>query len=346
MPYIIMKRDDIPAATLQVLDLTPNTSQRNLIYDPPGQTKYINPLQNDTVVTATNGGIITMYGDKRGLAAWFLTNVNDGAGAQAANTITIAGIPADGDRVTINTASVGGPTRTFTFRTAPATQLEVLIGANPTHNAANLSNAINNPNNGLSPYVGAANVLGVITVTAVEDGVAGNGITMADTSAVIAVVSPLAGGANSAPLTTADANDDANDVLTLLAFGDLTLPAGVLTLAAINGALTAGAITAAQLRSVLDILAGRHYVVPDGTQIAAAGVFDIDPAVGAPGGPGFVTGTLRNIYNSGSLNISWGEGELLGFLDSGFIYGGIAGNPNGEAVAVYADDGTIFVPTL
>ena len=50
MPYIIMKRDDIPAATLQVLDLDPNTSLRNLTLDVPGQTKYVNPVQNDDVI--------------------------------------------------------------------------------------------------------------------------------------------------------------------------------------------------------------------------------------------------------------------------------------------------------
>ena len=50
MPYIIMKRDDIPAATLQVLDLDPNTSLRNLTLDVPGQTKYVNPVRNDAPV--------------------------------------------------------------------------------------------------------------------------------------------------------------------------------------------------------------------------------------------------------------------------------------------------------
>jgi hypothetical protein len=49
-----MKRTDIPNGVLQVLDLQPNVSQRNGSIDPPGQTKYVNRLQNDTLVLSGN----------------------------------------------------------------------------------------------------------------------------------------------------------------------------------------------------------------------------------------------------------------------------------------------------
>jgi len=39
--YVIPIRTDCPGANLQVLDLVPNTSQRNPIYDGPGQTFYL-----------------------------------------------------------------------------------------------------------------------------------------------------------------------------------------------------------------------------------------------------------------------------------------------------------------
>ena len=52
--YICMKRTDIPNGVLQVLDLQPNVSQRNGSIDPPGQTKYVNRLQNDTLVLSGN----------------------------------------------------------------------------------------------------------------------------------------------------------------------------------------------------------------------------------------------------------------------------------------------------
>ena len=52
--YICMKRTDIPNGVLQITDLQPNVSQRNGSIDPPGQTKYINRLQNDTLVLSGN----------------------------------------------------------------------------------------------------------------------------------------------------------------------------------------------------------------------------------------------------------------------------------------------------
>lgn len=52
--YICVKRTDIPNGVLQITDLQPNVSQRNGSIDPPGQTKYINRLQNDTLVLSGN----------------------------------------------------------------------------------------------------------------------------------------------------------------------------------------------------------------------------------------------------------------------------------------------------
>ena len=226
MPHIIMKRSDIPAGTLQVLDLEPNTSQRNLSIDPPGQTKYIDPVVRDQTLAVVNtAGVLTLHREVSGLEAWFITNIDDGGGAS---------------------------------------------------------------------------------------------------------------------LTPAEAIQNATDVLTLLRFGDLTNPAGALTLAAINGALTTGAIVAGQLQGLLDVLAGQTYTVPRGVQVEAAGAFNVQPAIGAAGGPYY--GEIRRIYDTGALMLSVVSGELLGFLDSGFVYNGVAGNPNGEAVAVYDDLGAIYVP--
>jgi hypothetical protein len=74
MPYICMIRDDIDDGVLQVLDLWPNTSLRNSIYDPVGQTKYVNRLQNDTVVVSA-GVTSAAYA---GLAAYLIDTVADG----------------------------------------------------------------------------------------------------------------------------------------------------------------------------------------------------------------------------------------------------------------------------
>lgn len=346
MPYIIMKRDDVPAATLQVLDLDPNTSQRNLTIDPPGQTKYVNPVVNETVVTYIPTGMErTIFRDVSGLAAWFLTNVPDVAGTAASGTFTIAAAnAADGDTVTIPASAIGGSDVTLTFRDSPSSILEVQIGSTEQASAGNLTSVINNAAVGLTPYVGAAVTgVGVVTVTAVQDGTAGNAVTLADTGANI-VSAGLAGGVDAGGMTAAEANANATDVLTLLAFGDLTAAAGVLTVAAINGALTAGAITAAQLDEVLDILAGRQYFVPAGTLVEDAGVYEISPAVGTANGPRFIGSTNRVLFDNDGLPLSFVVGELAGFVDSGFVYGGVAGDPNGEAVAVYNDDGTLYTP--
>lgn len=224
MPYLVMKRDDIPAGTLQVLDLSPNESLRNLTIDTPGQTKYVNAVARQTPVVANAAGTITTVGETRGLEAWFLTNVDDGGGAS---------------------------------------------------------------------------------------------------------------------LTPAECVQNATDVLGLLAFGDLTNPAGALDLASVNGALTTGALIAAQLPSLLETLAGREWIVPAGVQVETGAAFAVLPAIGAAGGPR--AGAYRGTFDTSSLLLSFNTGKLSKFVDSAFEYKGVAGNPNGEAVVVYNDDGTLYV---
>jgi len=354
MPYIILKRDDIPAGTLQVLDLEPNTSLRNYVVDPPGQTKYVDPVLNDTVVVYDPSGAAgpSIFRPIRGLAAWIITNVSDGTGAFASGTFTFGpAAVADGETITVGTGPVGGPTVTFTFRDAPMLPTEVLIGTTNSATAGNFNVILNNPALGLTPYVTGTVAAAVVTITAVEPGAASNAITLADMSANITPSgATLAGGADAAALTALEANTIATDILDdIIRFGDLTLPAVAADLASVNVVIAAvvatASITAAQLSDLLDVLAGRIYQVPKDTQIeTAGGVFDVVPNVGAPNGPGFVAGTLRDIFPTGALNLSVAGGELAGFLDSGFVYAGVAGSPNGEAVVVYNDDGTIFTP--
>jgi hypothetical protein len=188
-----------------------------------------------------------------------------------------------------------------------------------------------------------------VTIVANAVGTVGNTIDFTTLIAPEIAAAPpggfLAGGADADALTAVEINTSASDVLDLYAFGDLTAAAGTLTLGDVNGAMAAGAITAAQLSEVLDILAGRQYVAPNNTQIDSDGsTFDVQPAVGSTGGPGFVAGTLRPLFLNDGLPLSFTTGELAGYTDSGFIYGGVAGNPNGEAVVVYNDDGTFFTP--
>lgn len=356
MPYIIMKRDDIPDGALQVLDMEPNTSQRNYTLDPPGQTKYVNAVQNDEVVLMQPGGGGTPIVFRRaanGLAAWLATNVNDGTGAPASGFFSVL----------ISPLTIGPPHVTVggvPFTATPGPR----IPGTPTFDgtlpppgiAIDLAIAINDPavQATMTPPASVTAVAGVpgpadVTVTANVVGTVGNTYDFTTLVAPEISATPpggfLAGGADADSLTAAEANGSAAAILALYGFGDLTAAAGTLTLGDINGAMVAGAITAAQLPLVLDILAGRRYQVPNNTQIDSDGsTFDVQPAVGSEGGPGFVAGSLRSVFLNDGLPLSFTMGELAGYLDSGFVYGGVAGDPNGEAVAVYNDDGTIFTP--
>lgn len=80
MPYIIMRRTDIPNGVLQVDDLKPNDSQRNYTLDPPGQSGYVRQVPtSDTIVTSGAGPILTVR-DACGLAAYLIDNVEDASG--------------------------------------------------------------------------------------------------------------------------------------------------------------------------------------------------------------------------------------------------------------------------
>jgi hypothetical protein len=93
--YICMKRTDIPNGVLQVLDLQPNVSQRNGSIDPPGQTKYVNRLQNDTLVLSGND-TAAQY---EGFAAYLIDHVVKN-GANVPITAAVANLIA-GDLVAV-----------------------------------------------------------------------------------------------------------------------------------------------------------------------------------------------------------------------------------------------------
>jgi hypothetical protein len=107
MPYIIMRRTDIPNGVLQVDDLKPNDSQRNYTLDPPGQSGYVRNIPpSDAVVTTGAGPILTLR-DACGLAAYLIDNVEDSSGtaltAAVANAAAaaIVALPQGGMEVTL-----------------------------------------------------------------------------------------------------------------------------------------------------------------------------------------------------------------------------------------------------
>lgn len=91
MPYICMSRSDVPNGTVQVLDLFPNSSQRNLIYDGAGQTRYINRA-NTSACTNSGGAIYgaTLGQDAIGLGAYLADTLDSDGGGTQLTTAQIA----------------------------------------------------------------------------------------------------------------------------------------------------------------------------------------------------------------------------------------------------------------
>jgi hypothetical protein len=87
MPYICLAQS-LPDGTIQVLDLKPNTSQRSLIYEPPGQTQYVNRVQDGTVAFDPAGITTTAV---LGLSAYLVDRVEPAGGTwTAANQAAVA----------------------------------------------------------------------------------------------------------------------------------------------------------------------------------------------------------------------------------------------------------------
>jgi hypothetical protein len=343
MPYIIQKRSDIAAGVLQTLDLQPNTSIREEAYKPHGQTAYRIVPPVATVALTNAAGTITFTNAAEGLAAWFLTNVANGGAVAASGVLTGALNFADTETVTIGA-------KVYTFQ-AVLTNVDgnVLVGGTLAASIQNLLNAINlGAGAGVAyaaattahPSVTATGSTGTtLTVTAITVGTAGNSIATTETAANAAWgAATLAGGVDAAALTAAQADQNVTDILGLLGW-NVAGAATALNLAAINGAITTGTILAADVASILDILAGRQYLVPAGVQIETGAAFTVSPAVGVTGGPNFdVDAGFRRIYEAGSLRISFNEGRLSRWADNAYVFGG----NTGAAVAVYNDDGTLY----
>lgn len=97
--YICVKRTDIPNGVLQLLDLSPNTSQRNGAIDPKGQTKYLGRPANDTVALSNNRTPLAYHG----IAAYLLDHVED-----AVTTVAITPAVANAAAAAIVTRLNGG----------------------------------------------------------------------------------------------------------------------------------------------------------------------------------------------------------------------------------------------
>lgn len=80
MPFICLRRTDIPNSILQITDLWPNKSQFNPVIDPPAVgPRYIDAPVSNTVVLSNPAGVIYVFAAAySGLAAYLLVNVQKG----------------------------------------------------------------------------------------------------------------------------------------------------------------------------------------------------------------------------------------------------------------------------
>jgi hypothetical protein len=83
--YVCRIRTDVPAAAIQWLDLKPNTSQRNLVYEKVPQTGYLLGRAANDVLAALNAN--ATVADYSGLAAYLIDNIIDQV---SGITITVA----------------------------------------------------------------------------------------------------------------------------------------------------------------------------------------------------------------------------------------------------------------
>ena len=142
--------------------------------------------------------------------------------------------------------------------------------------------------------------------------------------------------------TVARANTAAATILTLC---DQNVSAAI-NATAINAALVAAGNAAGttintngsngSVADVLKIVAGAEYVLPSGSLVGGL-------AAGANLGA-FTDGQYRNTYDTGAFQISFGEGQIAGFMSPTFNYGGNESPvlPAGAALVCYANDGTLY----
>jgi hypothetical protein len=88
MPFICLKRTDIPNSILQITDLWPNKSQYNAVIDPPAVgPRYIDAPVTSTISLATPSGVLKTFASAQsGLAAYLLANVQQGGAGGPALT--------------------------------------------------------------------------------------------------------------------------------------------------------------------------------------------------------------------------------------------------------------------
>lgn len=367
MPYICLAQDGIADGTVNILDLFPNESQRNLIYDVVGQTRYVNRAQNEIPVFDANGQVLFTV---RGLSAYLAARVEPAGTAYATGTVTVVGTLA-GDTVTISNVvltAVAGPAD-------PTAQEfeDVATSGSAALSAASLLAAINDAATQAlfdDGYAAQATIVGaVLTLTATIIGVEGDLslATSAPARFTLSGTNLVRAGSVWTPANLAAASAA---ILTRVGSGLSLTETDIDTILSTYDAELTNTNTRSRgtVKGVLSILAGRGFTLPAGSVllngaewvVEGQGSFSTDVTIFDPDTNTSPTGTvvqrenkpIRPTFEGGSLNLSLLLGDLQVFTSGVTLYPTTqrhtTADPafptvtNARLVTVYADDGTVL----
>lgn len=376
MPYICLTQA-VPDGTVQILDLEPNTSLRSASKDAPGQTRYVNRVQNDPVVFSPSlGKTLTAV---RGLQAYLLDRVEPSDDVAATATVTATGVQA-GDTFTL----AGVEFIAVNGNEDPTAQ-EFDMSGDDDATAASLVAAINDDASqalltaelGEGLTITAAAVDNVVTLTAntksrvfLTEGTveSGNGDRLEVSGAYLEKA--FQSWTSATLKTVADAliaRMDAGNSMTLAAIE-----------AIISATIDDTTIGLGTVQDILEILSGREYYLPAGAQKLSADALPVqvfDPTIR---GSFFVNKTLhgttmtngiigpvniggdvtaydrkgiRRIHKSTSFSVSLISGALSKLTGGVVLFPDSGDSPyparafpqkTARVVVVYDDDGSVL----
>jgi len=278
MPYICLARTDIPDGTVQILDLMPNTSQRSLIYEPPGQTRYINRAVNETPQATPTG---TVQADFNGLSAYLADRVEPGGTGIATGLLSLVGSAPFPGAFFIK----GIPFDAIPVPRAPGTQDFDVVTGGDIGGAAELIAAIMDP--ATQALLLAAGPPGVSVLAAPgpnpwevqlicdTPGSIGDLITLGSGAPPFIISGPTLLRSVSAWTAANLASTSASLLARVDAGQALTLADVNTVLAAVDSELTnaGGSQSSGVLTELLSVMAGRGYVLPAGSQKLTGGAW-------------------------------------------------------------------------
>ena len=348
MPYICVANSAIPDGSLQILDLSPNTSQA--LSAQIGQTKYSNRAVAGTLRARSTTSVtqtVTATQDIQGLSAYLMDKVHPCGLEAALASITFASVPA-ATQTLMFTSPAGTKTITFVDGPAGADQIQRNVGGDSPASMATALRAflMNGGNQGAydtalgmhftAPAPGAAIVVATCSVA----GSAGSKIAITGSTVVAGSVTLTSHGAVTSRFQRTMEVWTVAGMAAAIAALQARVDGGLAcALSDINTALSTGAGVASStnltgvgvsdsigsVAELLSLLSGRGYHLASGsvpyagTQIGATGVYY--PAFHTTAAGSF-TETLgaattqlpvkpvRVTYAGASFNMSISEGVL------------------------------------